>query len=1137
MNNLTYLLQLNPFNKLLKVKSGLNITGTSDGFIEALIANDFNIGNNSIFLVLPNISKAQNFYDSLSRYINSDDLLFYPADEPLTNLLSLSSISFKTERVFTLGKMLEKEKKLIVLNQAALMQKTLSKDTWEKAVINLKPSIKISLEQLAEKLVNIGYKREYTVIKTGEFSIRGSIVDIYPIGNEYPIRLDFFDIILESIKIFDPKTQRSLNSIDKVSIYPMEEIFYFDEQKDIIIKRIEKHIETNNYSPEEKRILNKELDEIYLKENTGTKMPYISFFSEKDYSIFDFSDNKKIYFYEVDKMIINEQRIEEDLSDYDFNNLGKVIKNLPFYFKINELLNNNHHLLKLQVDDLNNNNVFSRDVIVYNGSDQLLINELKKTNNTQIIHFVNDYRYLKFSESLTEAKINYHLNPKTIKSNEINIFYPRESPSFNLYNSNINIISENDIYEYKSYRHKGNYKSVISEAVKISDIKELKLGDYVVHYDYGIGQYKGIKTLELSGTIRDYIHIGYEGTDYLYVPVDQVDLILKYSSSEGFVPKLNRLGSTQWKKTKSRVKNKLSDISDKLVQLYSERSQTKGISFYPDEQMHNDFAADFEYEETNDQKEAIKAVTKDMESSQPMDRLICGDVGFGKTEVALRASFKAVYSGKQVAYLVPTTVLARQHYYTFKERFNKYGISVELLSRFVSPNKQKEVLERLSKGLVDIIIGTHRLLSNDVNYKDLGLLIVDEEQRFGVIHKEKIKELKVNIDALSLSATPIPRTLQMSLVGIKDLSMIETPPKNRYPIQTHIIERHPTIIKDAIIRELARGGQVFYLYNRTEDIELIVKQLETLVPEAKVTFAHGKMPKAKLENTISAFIDKKYDILVSTTIIETGIDIPNTNTLLIHQADRLGLSQLYQIRGRVGRSDKIAYAYLMIDKNKKLTEESEKRLKTIKDFQELGSGFKIAMRDLAIRGAGDLLGKEQSGFIDSVGLEMYLKLLEEVIKEKQGIKPEEVIDDQVILSKRHIDKNYISDDEVRLEIHKRIANINNLKGIEALIIELEDRFGNVDEYLIEYMYEKLFYKLISKIGVEKIDKTQKELTLILSVLASEKADGQKLFETIYKTGYPITLKYVHNRIHITLIYDKTGKNYLFQMNDYLSLVV
>src|SRR5690554_2764979 len=566
------------------------------------------------------------------------------------------------------------------------------------------------------------------------------------------------------------------------------------------------------------------------------------------------------------------------------------------------------------------------------------------------------------------------------------------------------------------------------------------------------------------------------------------------------------------------------------------REEAVGFSFESDNELQKSFENDFKYDLTKDQESSIKTVKELMHKPKPMDLLLIGDVGFGKTEVAMRAAFKAVLSGKQVLYLVPTTVLARQHYYSFKERFERYGATVKLMNRFVSSKNQKETVERLNKGLVDVVIGTHRLLSKDVVYKDLGLLIIDEEQRFGVLHKEKIKEIKVNVDTLSLTATPIPRTLQMGLTGIKDLSMIETPTKNRYPIQTYILERYDAIIKEAILKEVARGGQVFYLYNRVDDIDKIVFKLTSLIPELKIAVAHGQMTKARLENVMSAFISGEFDVLVSTTIIETGIDIPNANTLIVHDADRLGLAQLYQIRGRVGRSNKLAYSYLFYDKRKKLTKEAQQRLKTIKDFESLGSGFKIAMRDLAIRGAGDILGKEQSGFIDSVGLEMYLKMLEEVISEKKGIITPPRLDDEVLLSKRYIDKEYISHDEVRLAIHQRIGAVNNLNDINNLIIELEDRFGKFDESLYDYMYEKLLTKYLERLRVEKVLKTQTDLTLILPIVVTERVKGDILFTSLAETNFKIKLSYIDKRLQIALVYEE-DKNPLLAMITYLDLVI
>lgn len=1140
--NLLKLKTIKAFKEVLKIKDNLFLTNVNEGYVLSLIALDYLVNDNSIFLVLPNLTLAQKFYDELNLILEDEEILFYPADEFLTSLLSLASITFKTERIYTIGRLLTGKKKIVILNQAAAMYKTLSKEAWANAVINIKEEDNFNLDELSKRLVGIGYKREYTVVKTGEFSIRGSILDIFPIGYEKPFRIDFFDVEVETIKIYDPLTQISIGRASELSILPMNELFFTKSEKEKGIKKLETHLEAFSYTEEEKEVLNHITDELYETINLENKNEYITFFTEKNNFIFDFIDKKRVYFYEPEKMFINEERMVEDLTSYDFLSSGKIIKDISFYHSINDLLaydkNTQIELLDKE-DNRSKVPIYARETLTYEGNDHIFIKDLKEGSLTNVISMSSELRFKKLTDVLDLNKIKYTLNPNELKNNSINIFYPNYFSSFNLYNEGYNIIHEKDIYDYRAIKKNIKYKSVLTEAVKISDVNELTVGDYIVHYDHGIGRYEGIKTIELSGITRDYIHLAYAKTDFLYVPVDQVNLILKYSSSEGFKPKLNRIGTKEWSNVKKRVKQRLSDISDKLLNVYEQRLTVKGFAHLKEDVMHEEFKSYFPYEETKDQLKAINDTLVDMEKEKPMDRLIIGDVGYGKTEVALRASFKAVYSGKQVAYLVPTTLLARQHYYVFKERFLPFGIRVELLSRFVSPKAQKEVLKDLANGKVDIVVGTHRLLSNDINFKDLGLLVIDEEQRFGVVHKEKIKELKINVDTLSLSATPIPRTLQMALTGIKDLSMIETPPLNRYPVQTHIIERHPSIIKEAINKEVARGGQVFYLYNKVVDMELVVLKLKELVPDVKIAYAHGKMSKDKIERIIRDFIMHKYDVLVSTTIIETGIDIPNTNTLLVHNADYLGLSQLYQIRGRVGRSDRIAYAYLMYDKNKKLTADAEIRLKTIKDFQELGSGFKIAMRDLSIRGAGDLLGEEQSGFIESVGLEMYLKLLEEVIDEQKGkdTPQEKVKDDIEILSKRQIPKDYISNDEVRLEIHKRIASINNLNEIENLIIELTDRFGHVDVELKEYVHEKLFYKLATKIGVEKIDKTSTDITLIINKQDSQKLDGVKLFTTISDTGYQIYLKYLNKNIHITLVFDGTKENYLYQINNYLSLVL
>src|SRR5690554_3238370 len=623
----------------------------------------------------------------------------------------------------------------------------------------------------------------------------------------------------------------------------------------------------------------------------------------------------------------------------------------------------------------------------------------------------------------------------------------------------------------------------------------------------------GLKIMELSANIRDNLYIIYSDNDSLYVPTEQIDLVLKYSSKDGVKPQLSKMGSKQWQKTKQSVKKKIKDFSDRLLKLYAIREQEVGYAFPEDNELQIAFENDFKYTLTKDQITSLKKVKELMQKPKPMDLVLIGDVGFGKTEVALRAAFKAVLAGKQVLYLVPTTILARQHYLTFKERFEKYGGIVKLMSRFVSKKEQNETIERLRDGYVDVVVGTHRLLSEDIKFKDLGLLIIDEEQRFGVLHKERIKEIKLNVDTLTLSATPIPRTLQMTMVGIKDLATIETPPLNRYPVQTYVVPRSEALIKETLRRELARGGQAFYLYNKVDDIERIVLNLQKLVPEARIAYAHGKMTKAKLENTIKDFIDKKYDVLIATTIIETGIDIPNTNTLIVHDADKLGLSQLYQIRGRVGRSDKIAYAYLMYEGNKSLTDEAYKRLKSLEEFTELGSGYKIALRDLAIRGAGDILGSEQSGFIDSVGYEMYMQLLDEVIHNKEVLKIEE---DGEIYANRTVSESYISEDSIRIEIHKRINKLSTSKELVDLKLELEDRFGKFSVELETYMYEKLFKRLAHRIGKYEVNKTKNEFKITFDKATSDQINGENLFKAASQFLNEVKLGYLKNEVQVTI---------------------
>ncbi len=1112
------------FDETLELKS------SNDVFNSYLVALDFLIQKKTVFIVLPNLYEAQKTYDTLSQILDSEDVLFYPADQTLTAIMALGSPEFKSERLFTLKQLMTNKPFVVVTTTQGLSQRQLTKDDYIKSVKRLTKGMSYPMDKLVTYLVYSGYQRTYTVEKPGEFSVRGHIVDIFTLNHDQPYRLDFFDEEIDQIKVFDVETQRSTVNLDSIEIAPMHELFYTDQMKEDALFKIRKFFDGKPLSEREQEKLIYDLEAIEQRKKLDGLNLYIPFFNAEKTTLLDFASNYHLILVDLHKMKLNEDSITDDLMTYATTMNGHHFLDVPFRISLEEHIKRPH----ISIDNFGLNSspkAIDLGIVAvpnYQGNLQAFALDIHDMTTYLIYVSITQKHYLEEMESfLSQKDIKYQE-----KVGDQPGLYLLKTPSYGsmmLKEEKLLFVDESSLFTYR-IRPAIKYRSVLNQATKIRRIEDLTPGDFVVHYDYGIGKYMGLKTMELSGDKRDYLYIIYANEEALYVPMDQIDMVLKYSSHDGIHPKLSKLGGKQWSKTKAQVRMRIKDLSDRLIALYAQREQSTGYAYQKDSDMQLAFERDFMYETTKDQQRAIVDTKHDMEKERPMDRLICGDVGFGKTEVALRAAFKAVMNQKQVLYLVPTTVLARQHYYTFKERFEKYGANVALLSRFVTPKKQAETLEHLKRGFVDVVIGTHRLLSSDVKFKDLGLLIIDEEQRFGVEHKEKIRELKVNVDTLTLSATPIPRTLQMSMMGLKDLSMIETPPRNRYPVQTYVVERQEALVKEAISREIARGGQVFYLFNKVQGIEGMVHRLEKLVPEAKITYAHGKMNRDQLENVLSDFIDHAYDVLVSTTIIETGVDIPNTNTLIIHDADQLGLSQLYQIRGRVGRSDRIAYAYLMYDAHKNINDEAKKRLSAIQDFTALGSGFKIAMRDLSIRGAGDILGSEQSGFIDSVGLELYMKLLEEAITGVTLERPKEVqIDD--VYAPRHVDPGYVSEDSVRIEIHKRIAELNHIKDVEDLKLELTDRFGELDADLLLYMYEKLFKKLSSHIGVYKTVVEANQVTLILSMEASQKIDGKKLFEKANGFVAQVKLGYLKGHVHITLVtkFEKQHWLYLFDL--------
>ena len=1117
MNLLDYLCQKESVSSVI-TSDRIKIGGTTDAWNMMLMACDFYQGNASVFVVLPNLYLAQNYYDELIAFMPEEDVLFFPSDELVSAEMIAATGDFLFERIQTLYTLLEGRKKMVVTNLHGAIKYELPLSCWQNNIFKLKQNDSVSIAELLKRLVRLGYEAVYTITKTGEFAHRGSIVDIFPLGQSDPIRLDFFGDEIDTIKTFNMETQRSKDSMSEITILPVTEFMYDEADFKSAKEKILRFTDQFSLSPIEEEMLAKDLFSLENHQNLTSLSRYLMFFSPKNNLLFDFVKEKRIYWVDPVKSKEAYDHLLLDLNEYCGRIGGYMLAHMNLFSAFEFALQQ----ANVQIEGLRSlggldRKFYVRQAPFYRANPQAVLDDFKryKDNKIVLLAYSNEERFKNLKDlALDQGLFLIALEDLSqVRYGQINGVY-QHVPSFDLPDEDLLLLNDANLYETNAQPRKARYKSIYKNAIKISKYDELEIGDYVVHYDHGIGKYLGIKTIENNGIKRDFLYMMYAKGSALYIPLEQISSIMKYASKDVEGVLLHEIGSTAWAKTKARVRKRVHDISEKLIALYAARQNAKGFEFEEDTPEQAQFEADFEYELTPDQKTAIEAVKKDMESARPMDRLICGDVGYGKTEVAMRAAFKAVYGGKQVCVLAPTTILSQQHYETFRKRMTDYGIRVELLNRFIPLAKQHKIINDVATGGVDVLIGTHRVLSSEIRYKDLGLLIVDEEQRFGVTHKEKIKELKVNVDCITLSATPIPRTLQMSVMGLKDLSMIETPPKNRYPIQTYVLERNDRIITDAIEREMARKGQVFYLYNRVETIEQMADHLHTLVPEARICVGHGKLNKDQLENRIRDFIEKKYDILLCTTIIETGIDMPDTNTLIIHSADQLGLSQLYQIRGRVGRSNKIAYAYLMYEPRKLLTKEAEKRLETIKEFNELGSGFKIAMRDLSIRGSGDLLGEEQSGFVESVGLDMYLKILDEEIHHLTEEKEKQDPTLALPLFDRTIAKDYIENEDVRIEIHKKIDRLNSLAALKELKEELTDRFGQLPADLNGYLYEKLLKNNCKTVGIYKMDQSDSTcFDFVFSKDSSNKWDGNVLFQALH--GFSrLKLSYKNSEIHL-----------------------
>ena len=876
---------MNLLNDIVKINHSkiTGLVGLNDEFFSLYINKLYNEQDKNILIVTSTLYEANLINNYLSTYSNNTYL--FPMDDFLTSESIAISPDLKVTRLETINKTIKNNKKIVVTHLNGYLRYLPSKSIYEKSILEIRKQEEYKREKLIENLTNIGYERATIVTKTGEMGIRGFILDVFPIEYEHPVRIEFFGDEIDSIRIFDEDTQKTIQEIESVSIYPYTE--FLITKTDITL---DKEKDNQKYL---KQILNENVASIYnyldepitvFKNYNQIKMSYeqqleqiFEYKTDKDsffkgnymFDLNEIPQNKIIYYNTIDNLI--EDLSKNDIIDFQVKEIGNFQENIEI---INKYIDENIYM------------------------------------NKTIIIALKDYQIKSFTKFINH---NYIITDyKNILDNQVNIINFPMNKGF-IYKNYI-ILTESELFS--KHINKSKYKTNFKYSSKIKNINNLEKGDYVVHSLHGIGIYNGIKTLKQSGLLKDYLEILYQGKDKLYIPVEKIDLISKYTGKEGMAPKINKLGGTEWQKTKLRVKNKVKDIAEKLLKLYAKREMKKGFQFSKDNELQIMFEEEFPYSPTKDQLYVTKQIKDDMESSVPMDRLLCGDVGYGKTEVAFRAIFKAVNDGKQVLYLCPTTILSNQQYENAIQRFKNFPVNIALLNRFTTVKETKSIIQGIQDGKIDVLFGTHRLLSNDIKPSNLGLLVIDEEQRFGVVHKEKIKEYKENVDVLTLTATPIPRTLQMSMTGLRSLSLIETPPIDRYPVQTYVMEENIHVIKDAIYKELARNGQIFILYNRVEKIENKKMELEKLLPEAKIIEAHGQMNKIELENRMIDFINHKYDILLCTTIIETGIDIPNVNTLIIYDADCFGLSQLYQIRGRVGRSNKIAYAYLMYNKNK-----------------------------------------------------------------------------------------------------------------------------------------------------------------------------------------------------------------------------
>jgi len=1087
------LFEYGEFNEISdSIKNGIspiNITTGTTSQKAHVVASLCEKNDSAVLVITSSDVEAQQMWSDIS-FFAGDKALYFPSKKYVFYNIDAVSREMSEKRlavISALAKQDDTNRKYIVVSSIdAVMQYTADADRYKRYTVAINVGERVDIEMLPQRLVEMGYKRNDIVEGIGQFSIRGGIVDIFPADVEEAVRIEFFDDEVDSIRTFDPQTQLSTNKLYSVDVTPCREMLYTAQERDAIVAKLKSQTKKLEKSGDTAAMetINADIEHFEQQHYFASADKYVSLAYKDIPTILDFMQDSIVFIDEPKKVSERSKTFEWDMGETvsslmekgiiangndtftaDYHKLirrisgGKLVgmstlstscpdyrakQNFSFAVKS---LNSFHGKIEFLYEDLRMWYQRKATVVVLAGGKTRAQNIVTDLNNQDI-----ECAYMEDLTDIPKGKI-------VVSGGSLS--HGMEYPLLNFV-----LVSDHEIFAPKRKKLRGNKHD---EANKVKSFTDISPGDYVVHQVHGIGRYEGIHKLAVDDVTKDYLKIAYHGTDNLYVPVDQLDMLYKYIGNTDRSVKVNRLGGADWTKTKARVKASTHELAKHLIDLYSIRQNTKGYQFPEDSAWQREFEDRFAYTETSDQLRSIEEVKSDMESERPMDRLLCGDVGYGKTEVALRAAFKAVDNSKQVVYLVPTTILALQHYNTFAERMRDFPMRVEMLSRFRTPAQQKETLKRIKTGETDVVIGTHRLLQKDLEFKDLGLLVVDEEQRFGVSHKEKLKDMRKNVDVLTLTATPIPRTLHMAMVNIRDMSVITEPPENRYPVQTYVMEYNDDVIYDAIRNEIGRGGQVYYLHNRVNSIFTVAKRIQDAIPEARVGVGHGKMSADELEDVMMSVLEDDINVLVCTTIIETGLDIPNVNTIIIEDSDRMGLAQLYQLRGRVGRSDRMAYAYLTYRKNHMLTDVAQKRLTAIREFTEFGSGFKIAMRDLEIRGAGNLLGAEQHGHMDAVGYDMYCRLLKESVEEMQGIETQTKTITAIDLTvDAHIPDKYISSQDQRIDIYKKIAAIEEVADSYEVIDEVQDRFGDLPDSVCNIIDIAIIKAYASDIGITEV---------------------------------------------------------------------